>query len=97
MVSRVFRATPPNEPAEGEGRIKAFSCTDNLSSEFYRREYSFGAFTRRVYSQYGQLMAFFYQIHAERIYGSAFPSTGTPVIPKRIAFPEYGRHFSIMA
>jgi hypothetical protein len=23
-------------------------------------------------------MAFFYQIHAERIYGSAFPSTGDP-------------------
>lgn len=31
IVSRVLRATPPNEPADGLGRIKDFGWTDSFS------------------------------------------------------------------
>ena len=31
MLSLVLRATPPKEPAEGEGRIKALGSTERLS------------------------------------------------------------------
>ena len=31
QASRVLRATPPSDPAEGEGRMNAFGSTDSFS------------------------------------------------------------------
>lgn len=96
IVSRVLRATPPNEPADGLGRINDLGCTESCSIRVLSPNV-FLCFTLTARVNYaGQLTAFFEHVQAEDINPSTLSCTGNTAdtYPDRIA--GIGRrHFSI--
>ena len=98
IVSRVLRATPPNEPADGEGRMKAFFSLDRASIlvlspnilPFERSLLGSIANTANLWPCFNKC------IPKESI-EVLFPAPGTPVIPMRTDFPAKGKHFSMIS
>ena len=87
--SRVLRATPPSEPAEGLGRMKALSmvessCIRVLSPRIEPRE-------RSEEGSIARTASFFFCLQSITPRASIkvdLPAPGTPVIPTRMALPE---------
>ncbi len=98
IVSRVLRATPPNEPAEGEGRMYAFSSTDNSTIRVLSPKIL--PFVRSLLGSIANTasVCFFCVIYFPNdSINVLFPAPGTPVIPIRIEFPEKGKHSVIIS
>ena len=88
IVSRVLRATPPSDPAEGLGRMKAFfsreSCSIRvLSPRILPPERSLLGSIARTARRRPCLTRCIPKVSIEVL----FPAPGTPVIPIRIDFP----------
>ena len=98
MVSRVFRATPPNEPADGEGRMKAFFSRESasirvLSPRMLPFERSLLGSIARTANLWPALIRCMPNESIEVL----LPAPGTPVMPTRTDLPACGRHFSIIS
>ena len=88
ILSRVFRATPPSEPAEGDGRMNAFFATESSSIR---------VLSPRILPLVRSLLGSMAKTASLdpaciRCIPSAsikvlFPAPGTPVIPIRTDFP----------
>ena len=89
IVSRVLRATPPNEPADGLGRIKDFGWTDSfsmrvLSPKILPLERSLlGSIAKTA-----NFPPFSSTCNPNTSIDVLLPAPGTPLIPIRIEFPE---------
>ena len=96
IVSRVLRATPPSEPADGLGRMNALAAVD---SSFIRvLSPSILPFERSDEGSMASTAKWLPCLH--RCVPSAsinvdLPAPGTPVMPTRMELPENGRHASI--
>ena len=96
IVSRVLRATPPSEPAEGLGRIKESGWTESFSIRVLSPKIL--PFERSLLGSIASTASLPPRSSTCRPNTSIdvlFPAPGTPLIPTRIELPEYGRHFSI--
>ena len=97
IVSRVLRATPPRDPAEGEGRMKMSGLDDMLSMRVLspriepplRSELgSMASTARRWCSDTTMLPTASMNVD--------LPAPGTPVMPMRTDRPAWGRHRSMI-
>ena len=89
MVSRVLRATPPNEPADGDGRIKAKGLEDNCSILVLSP--SMLPFERSLEGSIANTASFFpcvMRCIPKASINVLFPTPGTPVMPIRRDLPE---------
>ena len=99
IVSRVLRATPPSDPAEGEGRMKTLGLDEMLS---IMRVLS-PRIEPPLRSELGSMASTASLCLSEvTILPTAsmkvdFPAPGTPVMPMRTDFPPCGRHFSMIS
>ena len=96
IVSRVFRATPPNEPADGEGRIKALGCIDSFSIRVLSPNML--PFERSLLGSIANTANFpprFSTCNPKVSIDVLLPAPGTPVIPTRTESQAWGRHFSM--
>ena len=90
MVSRVLRATPPSEPAEGEGRMKTLGLCTSVSirvlsprmEPLLRSELGSIASTESLCPRLAT-MSPIASINVD------LPAPGTPVIPIRTDRPEW--------
>ena len=97
-VSRVLRATPPSEPADGEGRMKTSGLEEMLSMRVLsprmepplRSELGSMASTANRWPSEVTM----FPIASMKV---DFPAPGTPVMPMRTEFPERGRQRSIIS
>ena len=96
IVSRVLRATPPKEPADGEGRIKAFFSLDKASIRVLSpRILPFERSLLGSIASTASLRPWLIKCMPKESIEVLFPAPGTPVIPIRTDFPAKGKHFSI--
>ena len=98
IVSRVLRATPPSEPADGEGRMNASFSRDKasirvLSPRILPLERSLLGSMASTANLRPSLIRCMPKTSMEVL----FPAPGTPVIPIRTDFPAKGRHFSMIS
>ena len=96
MVSRVLRATPPSEPADGEGRMNAPWCCDSFSMRVLSP--SMEPLVRSLegsMASTASLPPCFSTCRPNTSIDVDLPAPGTPVMPIRRDLPLYGRHFSI--
>ena len=98
IVSRVLRATPPSDPAEGEGRMKTSGLPEMLSMRVLSPriepplrsdEGSMASTASLCRSEVTMLPTASMKVD--------FPAPGTPVMPMRTDFPACGRHFSMIS
>ena len=98
IVSRVLRATPPSDPAEGEGRMKTLGLDEMLSMRVLSPRIE-----PPLRSELGSMASTASLCLSEvTILPTAsmkvdFPAPGTPVMPMRTDFPACGRHFSMIS
>ena len=98
IVSRVLRATPPSEPADGEGRIKTWGLVEMLSMRVLSPRIE-----PPLRSELGSMASTASLCRREvTIPPTAsmkvdLPAPGTPVMPMRIERPAWGRHFSMIS
>ena len=96
MVSRVLRATPPSDPADGLGRMNASFCTDSFSIRVLSP-----SIEPLVSSLLGSMASTaslpprLSTCSPKTSIDVLLPAPGTPVMPMRLELPVYGRHFSI--
>ena len=88
MLSRVLRATPPREPAVGEGRINASASLLNssmrvLSPKMLPRPSSLLGSIAKTATFFPMAVMYFPKPSIKVL----FPTPGTPVMPMRIDFP----------
>jgi len=92
MASRVFCATPPSDPAEAEGLIKAFGSFARSSIRVLSP--SMLPLLRLLLGSMASTATLWPEevrcLPSDSI-KVLFPTPGTPVIPTRIDLPEYGR------
>ncbi len=97
IVSRVLRATPPSDPAEGEGRMKTSGLFVMLSMRVLspriepplRSELgSMASTARRWRNEVTMLPTASMKVD--------LPAPGTPVMPMRTDRPEWGRQRSMI-
>ena len=96
IVSRVLRATPPNEPADGLGRMNALDLTDNSFMRVLSPRIE--PLLRSLDGSIASTAKCFPLSHNSFPNASIkvdLPAPGTPVIPTRMEWPAYGRHSSI--
>ena len=98
IVSRVFLATPPKEPADGEGRINAFFSLERasilvLSPNMLPLERSLLGSMANTAS----LCPSWIKCIPNESIDVLFPAPGTPVIPIRTDLPAKGKHFSMIS
>ena len=93
IVSRVFRATPPNVSPEAEGRIKAFLSFTNssirvLSPKMLPCEIVLLGSTASTATFFPKPVKCFPKASIKVL----FPTPGTPVIPILTDLLAYGKH-----
>ena len=98
IVSRVLRATPPKEPAVGEGRMKAFFSRAKasmrvLSPRILPFERSLLGSMASTASLWPRLRTCMPKTSIEVL----LPAPGTPVIPMRTECPVCGRQRSMIS
>ena len=96
MVSRVLRATPPSDPADGLGRMKALGCTARRSMRVLSPRML--PLVRSELGSMARTASLPPSLRTCRPKASMLvllPAPGTPLIPMRTELPAYGRHFSI--
>ncbi|MBA7564993.1 hypothetical protein ES708_06662 [subsurface metagenome] len=98
MVSLVFLATPPNEPAVGEGRINALGSAASfsilvLSPIILPLERALLGSMAKTASFLSNPVTYVPSASINVL----LPTPGTPVIPTRTDFPQRGRHCSIIS
>lgn len=97
IVSRVLRATPPNEPAEGLGRMKDLGWTESFSIRVLSPKML--PLLRSLLGSIANTASFpsYFSntCNPNTSIDVLLPAPGTPLIPIRMESPEYGRHFSI--
>ena len=98
IVSRVLRATPPSDPAEGEGRMKTSGLPEMLSMRVLSPriepplrsdEGSMASTASLCRSEVTMLPTASMKVD--------FPAPGTPVMPMRTDFPACGRQRSMIS
>ena len=98
IVSRVLRATPPKEPADGEGRMKAFFSRDKASIRVLSpRMLPFERSLLGSIASTASLRPCLIKCMPNASIEVLLPAPGTPVMPIRTDFPACGRHFSIIS
>ena len=98
IVSRVLRATPPKEPAEGEGRMNASFSFANVSIRVLSPKIL--PFERSLLGSMAST-ASLWPCLSRCIPNTSidvlFPAPGTPVMPIRMDFPANGRQRSMIS
>ena len=88
MVSRVLRATPPSEPADGEGRMKAFfSCERRSMRVLSPRMLPFDRSLLGSMASTASLLPRLSTCSPKASIDVLFPEPGTPVMPMRTDCP----------
>ena len=98
IVSRVLRATPPSEPADGEGRMKTSGLAEMLSMRVLspkiepplRSELGSMASTASLWRSEVTMLP----IASMKV---DLPAPGTPVMPMRTDRPAWGRQRSMIS
>ena len=98
IVSRVFRATPPSDPAEGEGLTKTEGLLQMLSMRVLspriepplRSDEGSMASTASLWRSPATMLP----MASMKV---DLPAPGTPVMPMRTDFPACGRHASMIS
>ena len=96
-VSRVLRATPPSEPADGEGRMKTSGLEEMLSMRVLSPRID-----PPLRSELGSMARTASRWPSEVTMPPMasmkvdLPAPGTPVMPTRIELPEWGRQRSMI-
>ena len=98
IVSRVLRATPPSEPADGEGRMKTSGLAEMLSIRVLspriepplRSELGSMASTASLWRSEVTMLP----IASMKV---DLPAPGTPVMPMRTDRPAWGRQRSMIS
>lgn len=98
MLSLVFRATPPKEVPEGEGRIKAFGSLAKVSIRVLSPKIlpllnELVGSTAKTATLFPWLVNVLPKISIKEL----LPTPGTPVIPSRMLLLGWVKHFSMIA